>query len=255
MRNNNITWTIVGILIIIILGGYILTYDFFGIGTVVEKGINKIKNSFSGERIVECPDYIIPERITLLEPESEITGIKKDFSSTWNDGTGIGRYNMASLLGGNFQYSCSKGSKEGENINYFYCSGMRYQRTMEDIDKGGNIDEIEVREYSIDLVLKPQGNWVIKEVLTTTSEMNQYQTEISEAISRGDLGEAKRLQNLELNFYGIFELYDYNSVYDSINDLRWLYGEGEVWVEEEKIGHFNIYNNYSIVSSKCRKKK
>ncbi|MFA5992491.1 MAG: hypothetical protein WC796_02165 [Candidatus Pacearchaeota archaeon] len=91
-----------------------------------------------------CPQGIIPDRIPESILNSYMPGEAPTFN--WSDGEKI----SFPYVGGSAAFSCFKGSKEGENANYFYCKGWEYNKRAPVSETGIIGKEINLK---IDVVL------------------------------------------------------------------------------------------------------
>jgi len=178
---------IIGFLIVIALLGYIIYYNFFGIGTVVDSTsssvgglVNQAKEKINTK---DCPTSILPDRIIVVNyylsrdyllnkiKISPLDFINPDFgnrlnipTSYWKDSNRI----EVSRQGKVYSYlsyetpDCIKGSKEGENLNYLYCSNLSYRGILKDIGSDGTINKIKETTYLVNLVLKPEGKIIFE---------------------------------------------------------------------------------------------
>ncbi|MBS3084872.1 hypothetical protein J4411_03085 [Candidatus Pacearchaeota archaeon] len=107
-----------------------------------------------------CPDGIIPDRFNLNHfADTNYWGLPNyyqgaDYLPKWEDGTSVDM--------GWFQGSCHLGNKEGENVNYIYCSKIPYRKTS--VSSDGTIGE-PINLY-IDLVLNSKDGVFVEQDLS-----------------------------------------------------------------------------------------
>jgi len=53
---------------------------------------------------------------------------------------------------------CNIGSKEGQNINHYYCQSIKYDKKIDNVDEYGKILERGIEYYSINLILEKPSN-------------------------------------------------------------------------------------------------
>ncbi len=87
---------------------------------------------------VSC-ESLIPDRIKLSTPNSDMLSFHSGTNEKWLDGAEI------------ISFFCFKGNKEGENINYFYCKNIYYSNKP--ITPEGNVGK-EIK-FKINLVVDP----------------------------------------------------------------------------------------------------
>jgi|GEM_PF-3345343 hypothetical protein len=97
----------------------------------------------------KCPDNIIPEKILILESQSDLYGrgyderyvIKTD---KWADGIQMIIPGNESNYSESLKPDCPKGSGEGQNSDYLYCKEIFYSP-----------EDNTTQKYAVKLVLKP----------------------------------------------------------------------------------------------------
>jgi len=248
-KHTNTLNVFVSILTIIILIAIILSFNIFGLGSLASKGLDSI-NSISGNlkdtaNTIQCPDYVIPSRISLVEEP-----IRREITRSWKDGTPIGfddsGDSWATVGKTLFESSCRNGALEGENKNYFYCNNLLYSKETQQTDSNGLIIKNSNLNYRINIVIKPEGNWsILKE---PSMERNMLTDDEQEFIDENPANVPK-IFNEVMNRNGIY-LLDASYIYSQ--EKRWIKINGEVWVSKSnKVD--SIFRNYSVIQSTCVK--
>jgi hypothetical protein len=217
MDFNEKVYTGIGILLFLILLGYFLAYNFFGIRTSITQGFNKLKEIKEnvGEKVntFECPKEIIPEKVRVLDGNFIPNRLenRKKIKDNWVDGTSIIVWRDPNDMWSGFNeilgQDCFKGSQEGENVNHYYCKNLMYKKVETPINEGGVIGKTEITEYRIDLEIMPLG------------KVNENE------------------KTLYIKSEELYEIYD-----------------GEFYIKKAEgmgITSYDIFMNYSVVSSKC----
>jgi len=159
-----------------------------------------------------CEENIIPEELkvwryyTIEEAtrysgnmgEQKITNsvepdIRGNFENPkWKDGTDM-VIQLNSVFKPSFKSNCRIGNKEGENINYIYCEGFRYFKTLQKTSENEEIQGYDENNYIITLIV----------------EKDAYK---KEPIYRTDYHD----RNLEFGYYFYYKIIDYKCLKSSI---------------------------------------
>ena len=92
-----------------------------------------------------CPANFTPDTVSIKSGFYSGTG--EGVIDTWKDGA-IGRTGT---------FSCQRGSKEGENVNYWYCKNAAYEKKI--INQDGTIGK-DTKLY-VDLIIDSSSSTVI----------------------------------------------------------------------------------------------
>ena len=167
MGFNEKLWIGIGIILFLILLGYFLAYDFFGVRTIIQRGVEGIKEKQKQaeieENTIECPKEIIPNKMPIVNGYWYGRDVYLLYITKWKDETKI-NYDFNGVDDVNYGGAkCPKGDKIGQNSNYHYCSSLLYEPQDKIIDEKGNIIKIEVDKYIVNLILTPitNENWEI----------------------------------------------------------------------------------------------
>ncbi|GBE19645.1 MAG TPA: hypothetical protein ENG87_02275 [Candidatus Pacearchaeota archaeon] len=127
------------LIIVVVLIGLVWAYDsgYIEIPKTQTTALEKYK----------CPSDIIPTFLSTEDYDSwDGTGLY------WYDGTPMSKYR---------EYThtpaldlCRKGKFEGENINYFYCNNLIYDKSETEISEEGKIGKTITTRYVINLEVK-----------------------------------------------------------------------------------------------------
>ncbi len=169
--------TIILVIIVIVSIALVLAY---------KSGYINLPNINQGLTDNYCEENIIPENLTFfgeqfvsgVDEEALKSGVIYLIPPVWKDRTKIGESNGE--LSTN-PYNCRMGEKQGENINYFYCDGNTYSKEFRNIDKDGNVLNIELKNYKINFVVDKSTPLEKRTVYKTT--MYKSQQEAGELIS------------------------------------------------------------------------
>ena len=113
--------------------------------------------------LADCEDYappLIPKHPILkniiFEQDYWLASCEEDVAAggcdIWTDGTKITHPSIFGDLDGRAGSKISRGSREGENVNFYYnFEPLHYSRSI--VDSGGDV--VSKREFSVNLVLKP----------------------------------------------------------------------------------------------------
>lgn len=115
-------------------------------GKAISKNVNKIS----------CPENLVPRLIVLNKFDlffyddhygDEYTRYTSG-DGKWLDGEKL------SLTDNRYNSLCEEGSKEGQNVNYYYCYNIEYNKQNTPISEEGVIGKTEVKKFYVDLVLE-----------------------------------------------------------------------------------------------------
>lgn len=107
---------------------------------------------------IQCPNEIIPQTITFQIEDwwyhttanlylPKYSGMPP---SLWADNISVSKdYKIR----GTINPVCVLGSKEGENVNYYYCYNLTYSKSETPISKEGVLGKTKITNFEVDLVL------------------------------------------------------------------------------------------------------